>query len=184
MNLLHHLAVASCLMACALTHAQTAAALTPIASLQVERYLGTWYEVAKYPNRFQRQCIADTRAEYSLLPGGDIQVRNQCRLQSGEWQEALGRARRLDSAAPAKLQVRFAPEWLSFLPWVWGDYWIIDLDDRYELAAVSEPRREYLWVLSRTPVVPPERYNALLSRLALLGFDLTKLETSPQSERQ
>jgi apolipoprotein D and lipocalin family protein len=92
----------------------------------------------------------------------------------------LGRARRVDPTAPAKLQVRFAPQWLSFLPWVWGDYWIIDLDDRYELVAVSEPRREYLWILSRTPTVPPERYNALLSRLALQGFDLAKLEVSPQ----
>jgi apolipoprotein D and lipocalin family protein len=76
--------------------------------------------------------------------------------------------------------VRFAPAWLSWLPQVWGDYWVIDLDDDYQLAAVSEPSREYLWVLSRKPTVDTNTYNALLKRLSAQGFDLTKLERSPQ----
>jgi apolipoprotein D and lipocalin family protein len=78
------------------------------------------------------------------------------------------------------LKVRFAPAWLSWLPQVWGDYWVIDLDDDYQLAAVSEPSREYLWVLSRTPRVDANTYNALLKRLSAQGFDLSKLERSPQ----
>lgn len=181
MKFLPRLTLAACLTACALAGAQPADPLAPIATLDVGRYLGTWYEVAKYPNRFQSQCASDTRADYSLLPGGDLQVRNQCRLRNGQWEEAVGRARRTDPASPAKLQVRFAPAWLSLLPFVWGDYWVIDLDEAYELAAVSEPRREFLWILSRTPQVPPGRYDALLARLAARGFDLRKLELSPQT---
>jgi apolipoprotein D and lipocalin family protein len=78
------------------------------------------------------------------------------------------------------LQVRFAPAWLSFLPFVWGDYWIVDLDDKYELVAISEPRREYLWILSRTPAVDEATYKALLNRLTIIGLDVKKLEKSPQ----
>ena len=76
--------------------------------------------------------------------------------------------------------MRFAPAWLSFLPLVWGDYWIIDLDPDYQLVAVSEPSREYLWVLSRTPAVDAQAYEALLARLAARGFDPGKLERTTQ----
>jgi apolipoprotein D and lipocalin family protein len=76
--------------------------------------------------------------------------------------------------------VRFAPEWLSFVPLVWGDYWVIDIDEAYQLVAVSEPKRNYLWVLSRTPQVNPAAYEALLQRLKARGFDLSKLEPSAQ----
>ena len=79
-----------------------------------------------------------------------------------------------------RLKVRFAPAWLSFLPLVWGDYWVIDLDADYQLVAVSEPEREYLWILSRQPQVDPARYQALLQRLQALGFDLGRLEASVQ----
>jgi len=76
--------------------------------------------------------------------------------------------------------VRFAPAWLSFLPMVWGDYWVIDLDAQYQLAVVSEPQREYLWVLSRTPKVDVAAYQALLARLGQRGFDVKRIELSPQ----
>ena len=79
-----------------------------------------------------------------------------------------------------KLQVRFAPAWLSWLPWVWGDYWVIDLDKDYQLAAVSDAKREYLWVLSRNKQVPPAAYQALLARLTAQGFDTQRLELSTQ----
>ncbi|MDV7400615.1 lipocalin family protein, partial [Arthrospira platensis SPKY1] len=80
-----------------------------------------------------------------------------------------------------KLKVRFAPSWLSFLPMVWGDYWVIDLDPSYQLAAVSEPKRKYLWILSRSPTVDPHVYEALIQRLEKMGFDTEQLEVSPQS---
>ncbi len=150
--------------------------LTAIASLDLARYMGSWYEIAKFPNRFQQKCAGDTRADYSLQPDGGVQVINRCRLGNAEISEALGQARRVGDAGSARLQVRFAPAWLSFIPAVWGDYWVIDLDPGYQLVAVSEPKREYLWVLARTPRVDAIAYDALLGRLAGKGFDLRRLE--------
>lgn len=155
--------------------------LKTIESLDVPRYLGAWYEIAKYPNRFQKQCAGDTTAHYSQLPDGKLQVINRCRRADGRIDEAVGMARQLGPANSPKLEVRFAPAWLSFLPMVWGNYWVIDLDPDYQLAAVSEPTREYLWILSRTPTVPRQAYAALLDRLARQGFDLGKLEMTKQT---
>ncbi len=158
----------------------TTAPLATIASLDVPRYMGTWFEIAKYPNKFQKQCVADTQAQYQLMPAGTVQVTNRCRNTNGEVEEAIGEARQIGVATSPKLQVRFAPIWLSWLPMVWGNYWVIDLDERYQLVAVSEPNREYLWVLARTPTVSPEAYDALLLRLKARGFDLGKLERTKQ----
>lgn len=167
------------------TSAQTtapaaSAPLTTIPALDVPRYMGEWYEIAKYPNRFQKQCVADTRAQYSLMEDGRVRVVNRCRVESGAVDEAIGVARQVGPSNSPRLEVRFAPSWLSFLPFVWGDYWVIDLDDQYQLAAVSEPKREFLWILSRTLKVDPARYNALLERLRGKGFNLDKLQVSKQ----
>lgn len=171
------------LLAClALTgHAQQTGSLQAIATLNVSRYLGRWYEIAKFPNSFQKDCVSDTSANYVLRPDGQIDVQNQCRLADGRLKVAMGLARQLGGPTSAKLEVRFAPAWLSFLPFVWGDYWVVDLDANYQLAAVSEPSRQYLWILSRTPVVDEGRYQALLQRLSSLGHDVRKLERSAQS---
>lgn len=154
--------------------------LATIAALDLPRYMGTWYEIAKFPNWFQKKCIGQTRADYSVKPDGRVQVVNRCRLENGETSEAVGVAKQIGPATSPKLEVRFAPSWLSFIPAVWGDYWVIDLDERYQLAAVSEPKREYLWILSRTPKVEPAAYDALLKRLAGKGFDLRALEVTRQ----
>lgn len=154
--------------------------LATIASLDVARYLGTWYEVAKFPNRFQRMCVANTQAEYRRHDTGQIEVINRCQQSNGEVAEAVGRARQVGGEDSPRLQVRFAPAWLSFLPMVWGNYWVIDLEADYQLVAVSEPEREYLWILSRRLQVDPTRYQALLDRLQARGFDLSRLEASPQ----
>lgn len=154
--------------------------LDTIPSLDVPRYMGTWYEIARYPNWFQKKCAGDSRADYSLQSDGTVQVINRCRLASGEMDSATGTARQPGPASSPKLEVRFAPAWLSFIPAVWGDYWVIDLDEKYQLVAVSEPTREYLWVLSRTPKVDPQAYQALLGRLAGKGFNLQKLQVSAQ----
>jgi apolipoprotein D and lipocalin family protein len=156
------------------------APLQPIASLDVPRYMGTWYEIAKYPNSFQKKCARNTRADYQAKPDGTVQVLNRCVTANGQTTEALGAARQMGPADSPKLQVRFAPAWLSFLPMVWGDYWVIDLDPDYQLVAVSEPKREYLWVLSRKPKVDANAYQALRGRLAQQGFNLKRLEPSPQ----
>ena len=97
---------------------QSSGSLVTIAALDVPRYMGTWYEVAKYPNWFQKKCVAETRAEYKLQADGSVQVINRCRKETGEIDEAIGEARQIGVATSAKLQVRFAPSWLSLLPFV------------------------------------------------------------------
>lgn len=142
--------------------------------------MGVWYEIAKYPNWFQRSCIANTKAEYQPQPNGAVKVINRCTSDDGKAKEAVGTARQVGVATSPKLQVQFTPAWLSFIPFLWADYWVIDLDADYQLAAVSEPKKEYLWVLSRTPEVNPAAYAALLARLKARGFDLQKLERTRQ----
>jgi apolipoprotein D and lipocalin family protein len=150
--------------------------LVPIASLDIQRYMGTWYELARYPNRFQRDCAGPAVAAYSLQEGGGVRVVNRCPQADGKTDEAIGEARRVGEAGSSRLEVRFAPAWLSWLPWVWGNYWVIDLDPAYQLSVVSEPKREYLWVLSRTPAVDPLAWEALMTRLRAKGFDLSRLK--------
>ncbi|MGV0958881.1 MAG: lipocalin family protein [Limnohabitans sp.] len=152
--------------------------LATVAAVDVPRYMGTWYEIAKYPNWFQNKCVSSTSATYSLQADGQVQVLNRCKTASGEWREALGQARQLGRANSPRLQVRFAPVWLSFLPMVWGNYWIIDLDPQYQWVVVSEPSREYLWILSRTPELPAATYQSLQDKLAANGFDLQRLQAS------
>ena len=157
--------------------------LPPVATitkLDVPRYMGTWHEIAKFPNRFQAKCVTNTRARYLAQTDGSVQVLNSCITADGSTIDALGLAKQVGPATSPKLQVRFAPAWLSWLPMVWGDYWVIDLDADYQLAAVSDAKREYLWVLSRTPRVSPTAYNALLTRLRAQAFDVQRLETTPQ----
>ena len=155
-------------------------ALTTIAALDVPRYMGTWYEIAKFPNWFQRKCAGHTKARYTLKADGNVEVVNACRLEEGGVTEAVGVARQVGEPTSPKLEVRFAPAWLSFIPAVWGKYWVIDLDADYQLVAVSEPKRDYLWILSRAPSVDKSGYNNLLERLARKGFDLQLLETTKQ----
>ncbi|BEV70883.1 MULTISPECIES: lipocalin family protein [unclassified Paludibacterium] len=161
--------------------ASQADSLTAIPRLDVNRYLGTWYEIAKYPNWFQRHCVADTTAQYDLNSDHQLSVLNRCRNSKGEIEQASGIARQLGGPDSARLEVSFAPTWLQIAPLVWGDYWVIDLDAKYQLAAVSEPTRKYLWILSRTPQVKPSAYQSLLARLEVMGFDTSGLTLTPQT---
>ena len=154
--------------------------LRTIPALDVPRYMGTWYEIAKYPNPFQKKCVKDTRADYQLLVNGAVQVTNRCTMDNGEVEVVVGAGRQVGNARSPKLKVRFAPEWLSFIPMVWGDYWVIDLDPEYQLVAVSEPKRDYLWVLARTPTVNPRAYEELVVRLEKKGFDSRKMVLTRQ----
>ena len=150
--------------------------LEPVASVDLERYMGRWHELARFPNRFQSDCIAPATADYALQPGGRVQVINRCPQAGGKVDEAIGEARRIGEAGSPKLEVRFAPAWLSWLPMVWGNYWVIDLDPAYQVAVVSEPKREYLWVLARQPQVDAATWTGLVARLQAKGFDLSRLQ--------
>ena len=162
--------------------APQAGKLSTIASLDVPRYMGTWYEIAKFPNRFQKDCVSHTTATYSLRDDGTVAVVNRCRQADGKQEVAEGVAKQIGGSTAPTLKVRFAPAIFSFLPFVWGDYWVVDLDANYQLAAVSEPEGEYLWILSRTPTVDAAQYQALVARLASKGLDVKRLQMTPQGQ--
>jgi len=143
--------------------------LRTVPRVELKRYLGTWYEIAHYPQRFQRGCTATT-ATYTARKDGRIRVVNRCRIGSptGREKVARGLARVVDKKTNAKLEVSF------FRPF-WGDYWIIDLGADYEYAVVGHPSRDYLWILSRTPHLDPAVYAGILDRLKAQGYELHRL---------
>jgi apolipoprotein D and lipocalin family protein len=162
--------------------AQERAPLEVVPAVDFNRYAGTWYEIARLPNSFQNKCTGDVTATYTLLDDGDIKVVNRCRKQSGVFEEVEGRARSASDEGPnTKLKVRFAPAILSFLPFVWGDYWIIDLASDYSYAVVGEPDRKYLWILSRTPTLDDATYQGILDRVKQRDYNLTGLVRTIQT---
>jgi apolipoprotein D and lipocalin family protein len=162
------------------TSASAAEPLATVGDVDLPRYAGRWYEVAKYPNWFQRQCIADTTAAYRLLDDGTIGVVNRCRTRDG-MDEVGGVARRIDGRTD-RLQVSFLAAALRWLPIGWGNYWIIELAPDYRYAVIGEPSREYLWLLARTRTLSPEDRRAIEARLPAHGYDPTRLVDSPQEK--
>jgi len=148
--------------------------LRTVPSVDLERYVGTWYEIASYPAWFQKNCTAVT-AEYSLRDDGFMEVVNSCRKKTldGKLKRSKGRAKIVDSESNAKLKVSF------FGPF-WGPYWIIDLADDYQWAVVGVPSRKYLWILSRTLQMDEEVYTDILDRLVDQGYDPSRLAKTLQ----
>jgi apolipoprotein D and lipocalin family protein len=160
------------------------APLQAVPVVEVDRYLGTWYQVAWFPNRFQRQCVRDTAATYSRGPGDTITVRNACRMADGRVDDVIGQAQPVGRIAdgrlqPAQLRVSFLPSWLRWTGIGWGRYWVIELPDDYRYAVVSEPTREYLWVLAREPRLSDADRAGIRARLAERGFDLARWQDHP-----
>ncbi|MBN1109678.1 MAG: lipocalin family protein [Methanomassiliicoccales archaeon] len=142
--------------------------------VDLERYMGTWYEIAKFPQRFEDGLVGIT-ATYSFLPNGKVMVLNSGYVGDfdGKRRTAKGKAWVVDKRTNAKLKVSF------FWPFS-GDYWILELGKDYEYAVVGEGSRRYLWILSRTPRMDEPVYNGILERLKEKGFDISKLEKNPQ----
>jgi apolipoprotein D and lipocalin family protein len=157
------------------------AAVKTVAQVDLDRYLGEWFEVSRLPNRFQTQCVSDVKARYERRADGRLDVINSCRLENGQIDDARGVARIVERATSAKLKVRFAPAALSFLPMVWGDYWIIGLAEDYSWAVVGSPDRQYLWILSRTPVLSGAALDRALTALRANGFDEKALAPTRQT---
>lgn len=155
--------------------AQAERAVQTVAFVDLDRYLGDWFEIARFPTWFQRDCVSDVRASYSWRADRRIDIVNRCRDEEGGVREAHGIARVADSRTFAKLKVRFAPAMLSFLPFVWGDYWILGLADDYSWAVVGSPDREYLWILARTPAMDAERFTSALAAARANSFDVERL---------
>jgi apolipoprotein D and lipocalin family protein len=144
-------------------------------AVDLDRYVGDWFEIARFPNRFQRSCTGDVRATYTRRSDGRIDVVNRCRATDGRIIEAQGVARVVDVRTSAKLKVRFAPAFLSFLPFVWGDYWIVGLADEYSWAVVGSPDRAYLWILARTSTLETGALDAARAAARANGFDIDRL---------
>ena len=148
--------------------------LQTVSSVDLGRYAGKWYEIAKYPNFFQRGCLSGTTAEYSANPDGTIRVVNQCVGRDGQAIRVVGKASVVPDTRNTKLKVSFGGP-------ISGAYWIIGLDEEgYKWAVVGHPSRKFLWILSRQPNLPPKTYEKILQLLRERGYDPARLELTPQ----
>lgn len=159
---------------CAAKNGNDMQALETVDFVDLGRYVGQWYEIARYHHRFQEGCVG-SRATYTLRDDGKIGVINECydKSFSGKLRSVKGKAWVVDKETNARLKVSF------FWPFA-GDYWIIDLGRNYEYAVVGHPNRKYLWILSRTPDMDEEVYQAILTRLQKQKYDTTKLIKTEQ----
>lgn len=158
----------------ATSSAHAAESNIPVPALDLPRYAGRWHEIAHLPMFFQRKCASDITADYTLRDDGRVGVRNACRTADGTQQVSEGVARTVPGH-PGRLQVRFAPGWLSWVPGVWADYWVVELDPDYRWAVVGGPSRKYLWILSREPTMPQSRFDAIRARAAARGYPVERL---------
>lgn len=165
------------LVGCA-SGAQEGAPVRVVEDLDLERYLGTWHEMASVPIRAQRNCVGTT-ATYSRRDDGDIEVYNRCLKGGfeGKVSDITARAWVPDTREPAKLMVRF------FWPFK-SPYWVVALDQDYQWAAVSGPDRENLWILSREPCLDPQDVLSIYSELDRRGFPVGELRATPQQDAQ
>lgn len=146
--------------------------LSAVANVDVPRYLGTWYQQALIPNKFQAVCASDTRATY-IRDGDGLVVVNQCRRADGQIEKAQGVAKIVEGSNNAKLRVSF------FRPF-YGDYWVLALDPGYNWVLVGEPKREFGWVLSRNTKLDEATLNQILDRAVSLGYDRNAFKRSAQ----
>jgi apolipoprotein D and lipocalin family protein len=140
--------------------------LEVVPHVELKKYLGKWYEIARLPARFQEGCT-DTTATYTLSEDGNISVLNECR-RNDKVKQAKGKGKVVDKNSGAKLKVTF------FWPF-YGDYWIINLGKDYEYAVVGTPNRKYLWILSRTPQMDDTLFSQLIESVKSKGFDVNNL---------
>ncbi len=153
-------------------------ALQTVASLDFERYMGRWYEVAKIPNRFQSHCAHGAMADYQLLESGRLAVTNSCITAEGERDSAEGVSRIVEPQSRAKLQVSFVS--LFGWPLFWGDYWVLALGPDYEYAVIGTPGRQYGWVLARDTQLSEAQWQAIHRTLQLQGYNPQQFEQSRQ----
>ena len=152
---------------------------TTVRSVDLQRYSGVWYEIARIPNSFQDQCAYGTTAEYIVRGDGEIAVINKCYEEDGHLDVAEGVARVVDEKTNAKLEVSFV-SFLGIRPF-WGDYWIIGLDEDYSYAVVGHPERKYGWILSRTPSLSEETLQTIFDLLSAQGYDTKSFIPTKQS---
>lgn len=154
--------------------------LKTVPYVELARYLGTWYEIARKPMRYEDATARDITATYELDDDGAVRVVNSCLDEDGEVQVSEGQAKPLDTTT-AKLEVTFLPQGLRWIPFTKGDYWILRIDDGYDTALVGEPGRKYLWLLHRQPQLPVATRDEWLEFARMRGYELDDLIFPAQS---
>ena len=151
-----------------------------VEDVDLNRYIGRWYEIALIPVWFQKECAGGTTAEYTLVKEGVVSVVNRCCTKDGKVKEAKGRAWVVDTKTPAKLKVSF---FSLFGFWLFaGHYWIIDLDPEYQYAVIGHPSRNLGWILSRTPKLPEEVLQGIVERLEANGYNFSQFKMTNQTD--
>lgn len=153
--------------------------LITVPSVDIARYMGTWYEIARLPMRHEPEDATDITATYTLQDDGKVEVRNRMR-RKGEIEESVGEAVAIDDSG-SRLEVSFLPEGLRWIPFTKGDYWVIALADDYSVSLVGGPDRKYLWLLARTPQVDEATRSGFLARAQAQGYDLAPLIHTPHT---
>lgn len=155
---------------------------TVVKNLDIPRYMGRWYEIASFPTIFQPKSYVNTRATYTLNPNATIDVLNES-WNNGKRVSIEGLAFKADPKSDeAKLKVIFyLPPFLPVIP-ITGDYWVLYVDNKYQYALVGHPTRNYLWILSRKPVIDEITYNQLVEKAKQEGYDVARLHKTPQSQ--
>ncbi len=164
------------------TYAQEkSSAVEAVRQVDLQRYVGLWYEIAHLPMYFQRKCASDTTAHYSLKANGKVRVLNQCRKSNAEIIGSEGEATAVN-AANSKLKVSFLPNGLKWLPFSKGDYWVLKLDENYQTVLVGGPTHKYLWILSRSPKLDKQMLDEYLQAARAQGYDVSKLIYTPHKQ--
>lgn len=157
--------------------------VTTVAHVDLNRYLGTWFEIRRLPMKWEDENASDITATYSLAEGGKVRVDNRCYDDKGKPTQSIGEATPVD-ASNSKLTVTFLPELLRWIPFTSGDYWVLKLDADYQYSLVGDPDRKYLWLLSRNPNPPQAVIDEYLDHARSVGYDLSRLITPRQSGGQ
>ncbi|TDR40081.1 apolipoprotein D and lipocalin family protein [Tahibacter aquaticus] len=173
------IAAAIALAMAGLTSASSIVADAPtVPSIELDRYVGTWYEQARLPNRFQRDCVRDVSASYALNDDGSINVTNRCVRADGSEETAKGLATVPDLSQPGQLAVTFMPKGLRWLPFTQAQYRVVALDPDYRWSIVGGEDRKYLWLLTREPAIDSVQRGLLLDKARELGYDTAQLQFS------
>ena len=166
--------------AATLAYAQTKP-LQTVDKVQLDRYLGVWYEIARKPMYFENKCSRDITATYTLNENGNVSVTNRCFSKDGQLQQSIGEAFVQNAPFNTKLKVSFLPEAIRWLSVARGDYWILKIDDDYQTVLIGEPRRKYMWVLSRSAQPDQAVVNEYLEYAKSVGYNLTDLIHTKQT---
>ena len=164
-----------------LAHAQTEP-LQAVEKIELNKYLGTWHEIARKPLYFQNKCESNVIANYSLNKNGNIKVDNNCYTKDGKFKQSIGEDFVQNAPFNSKLKVSFLPKAVRWLAVGRGDYWVLKIDENYETVLVGGPDKKYMWILSRSPQPQPEVVQEYLDYAESIGYDLSDVIKTKQTQ--